>query len=155
MKRSVCAIIFTLAVFLAWGSVDTVLAQGGKDFEVTVVNSTRGQVFSPPVVISHDKDFTLFRIGEAAMSELEALAEDGQTGDLIAYISSLPSVHDYDVASGPIPPGNSDTLEVNTKGRFRYVSIAGMLVTSNDAFFCRPEHSCALPWWHGGPGNGL
>ena len=36
---------------------------------------------------------------------------------------------------GGVPPGESTTLPINTRGRFRYVSILGMLVTTNDAFF--------------------
>lgn len=135
MKRSISTIIFVLAAVFVCGSPGAVSAQGGRDFDVTIINATRGQVFSPPVVISHDKEFVLFRTGEAAMPQLAALAEDGKTEDLITYISGLPSVHDYIVATGPVPPGESTTLQINVKGRFRFVSVVGMLVTTNDAFF--------------------
>jgi hypothetical protein len=38
-------------------------------------------------------------------------------------------------AAGGIGPGQSVTVEINVGGRFRFISTAGMLVTSNDAFF--------------------
>jgi hypothetical protein len=109
--------------------------RGDRTYEITITNLTRGQIFSPPVLISHNGDFQLFVLGEPAIPELVALAEDGITEDLTGYISTLPSVLDYAVAAGGIPPGQSMTLEITTRGRFRYISAAGMLVTTNDAFF--------------------
>jgi hypothetical protein len=109
--------------------------RGGRTYEITITNLTRGQTFSPPVVISHNSNFQLFVLGEAARPELLALAEDGITSELTDHISTLSSVLDYAVAGGGIAPGASITLEVTTRGRFRYISAAGMLVTTNDAFF--------------------
>jgi hypothetical protein len=55
------------------------------------------------------------------------------------------SVYKYNVAGGGIGPGGSVTVEIETTGGFRYLSAAGMLVSSNDAFFlpsgaCTPVH---------------
>lgn len=109
--------------------------RGGRTYEVTITNLTRGQILSPPIVISHDGNFQLFVLGEPARPELFVLAEDGITSDLTDYISALSSVFDYAVAGGGIAPGASVTFEINTRGRFKYISAAGMLVITNDAFF--------------------
>lgn len=102
-------------------------------YKVTITNLTRGQVFSPPIVIAHDSNFSLFTLGDPASDELAALAEGGATGLLAGLIDG---VYPYDVAGGPIMPGDSDsvTLEIGNRSRSRLISVAAMLVTTNDAF---------------------
>ncbi len=100
-------------------------------FRVTITNLTRGQVFSPPIAIGHDGKFRLFTLGKEASVELAALAEGGATDPLVELIDGrYPSV----VFDGPILPGAtvSATVEI---GRFRLITVAGMLVSTNDAFF--------------------
>jgi hypothetical protein len=134
MKYAYTAMI--LAVFiLASGSSYATQSQGGRTYAVTITNLTRGQIFSPPIVISHNKNFSLFSLEDPASEEIYTLAEDGNPGPLVAHITELPSVFDYAVAEGLLMPGESVTLEITTRGRFRYISAAGMLVTTNDAFF--------------------
>ena len=101
---------------------------------VTITNITKGQIFSPPLLIVHNSDFHLFDTGQAASTELAALAEDGNTSQLIDLLDTLPSVSASSVAAGPIQPGQSITLEVRTDRRHTLLSLAGMLVTTNDAF---------------------
>jgi hypothetical protein len=107
----------------------------GRKYEVTITNLTRSQIFSPPIVISHGRHFRLFTLGDTASPELAALAEDGLTDPLINSIADLPAVHDIVVAAGPVIPGNSVTLEISTRRGFNFISVAGMLVITNDAFF--------------------
>jgi hypothetical protein len=66
--------------------------------------------------------------------ELAALAENGITGDLTDELDLLSAVYDYNVAGGGIGPGQSDTLMVQIRGRGKFISLAGMLICSNDAF---------------------
>jgi hypothetical protein len=108
---------------------------GEQTYAVTVTNVTRGQVLSPPVVIMHDRSFSLFTPGEPASSELAQLAEDAVSGPLLALLGVTDSVFDVNIGAGPVPPGGSITVEVSGRGRFRYITVAGMLVTTNDAFF--------------------
>ncbi len=110
-------------------------AEEGQRYDITITNVTRGQIISPPIVISHSKNFELFTLGASASAELAALAEDGVTEPLVDYLATLPSVLDHAVAPGPLMPGTSVTLRVLTRGGFRLISAAGMLVTTNDAFF--------------------
>ena len=136
MKQITVLLTASLMVFASFLVGNTVFAdQGGRRVEVTITNITRDQIFSPPVVISHNKEFQLFELGQPASSELYALAEDGETTPLTDHLAELPSVLEYAVAAGPVMPGNSLTLQVTTRRHFRFVSVAGMLVTSNDAFF--------------------
>ena len=105
-----------------------------KKYKVTITNLTRGQIFSPPIVIAHDSKFDLFTLGAPASPELAALAEDGDTSLLVDLIKDR---YPYAVAGGAIMPGHSEsvTLKISKRSRARLISVAGMLVTTNDAFF--------------------
>jgi hypothetical protein len=142
MNRLIASSAITLIVMCG------ILASGVADakdktnrYEVTITNITRGQIISPPIVISHNKDFQLFSLGNPATPELAKLAEGGRTGPLSAYLDRLDSVYDHNndqnTPDGPIPimPGASVTIQISTKKSFRHLSAAGMPVNSNDAFF--------------------
>jgi hypothetical protein len=109
--------------------------QKGKVYEVTITNLTRGQIFSAPVVISHDRNYSLFTLGAPASAQLYPLAEDALTDPLTDHLDTLSSVFDYTVAGGNLLPGHSMTVEITTHGRFKFITALGMLVTTNDAFF--------------------
>lgn len=99
-------------------------------YEVTVTNLTNAQPLSPLGVIIHDEGH-LWSIGEAASLALETMAEGGDNSQLLALPVSLAS------ASGmtPIGPGNSDTVSITIQDRVdSYISVATMLVNTNDAF---------------------
>jgi hypothetical protein len=146
MKRLIIglAITFIAACFILGGG--TAHAKNGATrYAVSITNITRGQIISPPVVISHNQNFQLFNLGNPATVELAALAEDGDVAPLAAHLAGLGSVYDYNVAGGPIMPGKSVTIEVKSKGGFQLISAAGMLVTTNDAFFA-VRGVYARPW---------
>ncbi len=109
--------------------------QGGHLYNVTITNVTRGQVITPPVVVSHKDGFQLFTLGMPASAELTKLAEDGMASDLINTLETTSAVYDVVAASGPLLPGQSVTLQVNVKRGFPQISAVGMLASSNDAFF--------------------
>jgi hypothetical protein len=56
------------------------------------------------------------------------------TGPLAGLLEVSPGVLDYEVADGGIPPQGSVTVEIPARGRARLLSLAGMLVSTNDAF---------------------
>ena len=103
-------------------------------YKVTITNLTRGQILSPPVVISHGSNYHLFTAGNPATPGLAELAEDADTWPLTDHLKTLPSVFDFNVADDVIMPGSSATIKINTKKRFRLISAVAMLVTTNDAF---------------------
>lgn len=112
-------------------SLSTVHAQS---FEITITNLTRGQIFSPVLAVTHSRGQTLFTSGEAATSELAALAQDANADGLTALLSSTAGVNEIVHGTGVILPGKSETLLIHSNFRARYFSLVSMLVTTNDAF---------------------
>ena len=106
----------------------------GSRYLVTITNLTYDQIISPPVVVVHDGRFSLFQPGQQASGELAALAEDGMTGPLAGLLEVSTGVVDYAVADGGIAPAGSVTVVVSARGRGMMLSLAGMLVSTNDAF---------------------
>jgi len=128
--------LFTAVLLAGVCSRPVLAAEGGEPrFEITVTNLTRGQVFTPILAASHKAGVTLFRLGEPASVPLEILAESGDVGPLAASLSSMQSVHDVVNSGAPLPPGQSVTLMVKTAGQFDHLSVAAMLVPTNDGFF--------------------
>lgn len=116
----------------------TAHAQGPR-FEVTVTNLTRGQTFTPVLVASHREGVTLFTLGEPASPELAILAEEGATAPLAALLLATPGVRDV-ADSGPPPagfvsPGQTKTVVVDAGRGADHVSVAAMLIPTNDGFF--------------------
>jgi hypothetical protein len=103
-------------------------------YDVTITNITANQVFTPLLVASHTAGMPLFTLGEPASAELEMLAEGGDPMPLKNELMSSHKVLDVQIAGDVLPPGGSVTVRVNTRGHFKYVSVAGMLVPTNDAF---------------------
>ena len=106
----------------------------GATYEVTVTNLTRGQIFSPLFAATHSSAVALFQAGDAASPELAALAEDGDLSQLMQLFSNLPGVGDVQGGAGMILPGQSETLTLRTSGSARELSLATMLVSTNDTF---------------------
>lgn len=113
-----------------------------RRYEITVTNLTGGQVISPPLVVTHPRSIALFEIGEPASDGLAALAQDADTDGLVKALDGEPGVRVV-VGDGVIPPGKSATIEVRARSSRSVLSIAAMLVTSNDAFVA--VDSASLP----------
>ena len=134
---AVVAALATLSVGVAAGtSRDS--SSGKIDYEVSVTNLMPGQILSPIVVATHTKDNApLFSLGQPSSVELAALAEDADTSGLMALWSNNDEVNDLQVLKlndGPIPPGQTATGVVNIDGEATRLSLASMLVSTNDGF---------------------
>ena len=110
-------------------------AGSAMEFEVTVTILTRGQQFTPILVASHKAGVHLFELGSPASSQLKALAEEGNVAPMTALLLSNPDVVDVVNSGGLLGPGQSVTQRVNTRGGFDNVSVAAMLIPTNDGFF--------------------
>lgn len=106
----------------------------GKVYEVTITNITKSQIFTPIMVASHRSGVKLFQLGEPASGELEILAESGNPGPLSEKLIAEAGA-DVAVAEDVLPPGGSLTLYVKADGRHKYISVASMLIPTNDALF--------------------
>jgi hypothetical protein len=111
-----------------------------RGFEVTVTNLTRGQQFTPILVASHLEGVRLFDLGSPASAELTTLAEEGNTAPLMTLLAGMPQVKDIATSAGLLDPGASVTIFVEAGGRFDRVSIASMLIPTNDGFFAINDH---------------
>ena len=112
------------------------------DFEVILTNLTvgtpaqGGQIFSPPIFVTHGHGFSIGASGEAASAELTALAETGNHAPLAALAGGSDAVSG--VVAFPAPPdgvvipGGSVTTTVSTSAGMGYLSLATMLVQTND-----------------------
>jgi hypothetical protein len=101
---------------------------------VQITNLSR-QIISPPVVASHTWKVSIFAPGQPASPELAALAEDGDVTGLMDILSTHEEVLDATAAGGMLLPGETQTFELELRGKFNRLSAVGMLVSSNDAFF--------------------
>jgi Spondin_N len=134
--------VFILLAITVLTTTPTLAAEARSGgYEVTVTNLTRGQRFTPILVATHKQGVRLFELGSAASAQLRTLAEEGDTGPLAALLASMPEVKDVVTSTPPPPasnlidPGESITLPVETSGGFDHVSLAAMLIPTNDAFF--------------------
>ena len=105
--------------------------------EVTVTNLTKGQVFSPAVIALHRAGLEpLFTPGMRASDELRQVAEDAENQALIDLLTASPDVGAVEtLAMTPLPPGETASVVLEARGGFPFVSLVGMLVTTNDAFY--------------------
>ena len=85
-KKFYFSVIFIMLFILASG-LSFADEEGYKKkikYKITITNLTRGQVFSPPIVISHDRSFRLFTLGDMASAGLALLAEEGMGNGFVA-----------------------------------------------------------------------
>lgn len=112
-----------------------------RTYAVTITNITAGQVFTPVLVATHTADVGFFELGEAPSSQLADLAEGGATGPLQSVLNSIPQYVMDTNTSGLTPdgnplinPGESVTIYINGNRDFNRLSLAGMLLPTNDTF---------------------
>jgi hypothetical protein len=119
------------------GDIRGKVADGSEaaGFAVTVTNLTQGQPFSAPVVVSHHPRTSLYQLGGHASAGLTALAEDGENGLIMDEAMGNSDVFMVAQGDGPIPPGGSATINIMVAGSRSTVTVMGMLVNTNDAFF--------------------
>jgi hypothetical protein len=122
---------------------------GGPRYEVTVTNLTQ-RPLTPALVVTHDRGFApLFTEGEPASPELALIAEDADVQPLKILAESDPHVSDVAIIQGtaplPLPPagpggfaikpGDSASVIIKFTPNKHFVSLVGMLATTNDAFY--------------------
>ncbi len=109
-------------------------------WEVALTNNTedRGdgaaQVFSPPLLVTHRKSAKVWNAGGYASPGLEELAEDGGTATLAGELSGSKHVFAIETGAGPVGPGGTDTYTIEGTFSYRWLSMAFMLVNTNDGF---------------------
>ena len=110
-------------------------------FAVTITNITAGQIFTPVLVASHTNKVSFFELGAEPSNELADLAEGGATDGLQMKLDGLPKYVMDTNTSGITPngdplidPGESVTIYITGSRKFNRLSLAGMLLPTNDTF---------------------
>lgn len=106
-----------------------------RRYEVSITNLTRGQQFTPILVASHKSSVQLFKLGAPASPGLATLAEEGNTAPLTAELVALSGTGQVVTGSGLTNPGATTKVIVEGRHGFARLSVAAMLIPTNDAFF--------------------
>lgn len=110
------------------------LPAAAQEVEVKIVNITKGQVFSPVIAWSHSRGFTpFFDFGKTASDELRDIAENGDFGLMETLLTADAEVREI-ATTGFIRPGEEAVLTLDTADGARQISLASMLVNTNDTF---------------------
>lgn len=107
--------------------------ESGRQYEVSVTNLTQAQILSPFLVSAHKHAFPIYTLGAKASPELAAVAQDADTSGLEALLNAQSSTRDLVIADSVIVPGQTVSVTLSGKN-LRYLNLASMLVTTNDAF---------------------
>lgn len=139
----------TRALPLAPDLVGVEVVSTDAGYSITIANRSAdaGALVTPiaPVFFAvHDSSWSLFELGAEASSGLEALAEDGGPGALVAETTGTPGVLHVGAQPitdqrpgddpGPAGPGESYTFELPLLEGDSYLTLALMVVQTNDAF---------------------
>lgn len=106
-----------------------------RTFVVSVTNLTQSQIISPPLAVVHDRRVELFEVGTEASDSLALMAEDGNPVPLADDMLASSHVFDAAAAAGGVMPGATVEITVQVAHPYNFISVVGMLVTTNDAFF--------------------
>lgn len=102
------------------------------DYEVEITNLTRGIHFTPVLVTAHPSGLHLFQSGQASSSELQAMAEGGDTSGLVTLVEGQGA--DTATGAGLIAPGGNETISITNNAANTQLSVVGMLLPTNDGF---------------------
>ena len=110
------------------------------NYLVTIQNLTRGQPFSPGVIVTHRSGTVIWRVGNHTPEGIGAIAEDGNADVETADLQGAPGIDDVVEMTGPIgrlggtaPPNSFAHYVVQALPR-DHLSVAVMLICTNDGF---------------------
>lgn len=142
MNRSLSPIMgtFLLATLFLQGCSDNDHNGAGaanRSYEVTVVNLTHHQPFSPVAAVMHTAGYQGMILGRQASLGLEDLAESGDNSAFLSEAQANASVSNTAAGNEAITPGAQGTLTLTGSGTL--LTITSMLVNTNDAIIAVNE----------------
>lgn len=123
-----------MAVGFMLSSASAFSSEEMVSYAITVTNTTHGQVLAPPLVVAHNGVYEIYKLGMPASEALATMAENGNPGPLMGDAMANPNVYAA-IVGQPIPPGMSKTVTISVPKNDVHFSVAGMLASTNDAFF--------------------
>jgi len=153
LKRRIPALALgsTVLAATAFGGAAGVAAaemEGEASYRVTIANLASGQPLTPPLVVLHGAEASLVEAGAPASEGLQQLAENGNAQVLADALSGAAGVGAVTVGEHPIVaggiPGAAEvpsvaTLEISGPAEAGLISIASMLICTNDGFSIVPD----------------
>ena len=116
-------------------------AQGGladRSYRVEVTNIMSAGQFTPILAVTHAPSVRLFTLGDAPSEGLAALAEGGNNQPLVDALSGLKEVATVESIApgdnGLTFAGTTTEFEITVPANFRFISLAAMILPTNDAF---------------------
>jgi hypothetical protein len=141
-RRNGLAAVAAAAVALA--AAPAAEAKRADTFVVTFTDLTSGQPLTPAVAATHRGRNELFRVGDAASFGLKEIAENGNNTPMLARLGADNDVSDFlEAPGGPLVPagtpgdamfGQSTTFTITADRGARRLSLASMLICTNDGF---------------------
>ncbi len=136
MKKFSAFVMFFVSASLASVSAfsDYYYYYPERTYEVTVTNITLGETFTPILSAAHKKSIRFFELGAPASAPLAELAEGGAVGPLQEVLEGSDLVSGVAVSPGLLEPGNSVTFTIKSSDLYARLSLASMLIPTNDTF---------------------
>lgn len=109
-------------------------AVSAAELDIKVQNLTHGSYFTPLIVAAHNSSTKLFSVGMPASMSLTKMAEGGSIDALDADLMAAGANIMKNPAGGLLAPGKTATTMLSTTGSNTYLSVAAMLLPTNDGF---------------------
>ena len=119
-------------------------ADQGLTYEVTITNTTYNQRFTPLLLATHRPTVAIFEAGEPASPQLRTLAEEGNVAPLKSVLDGLREVTATAAGNALLEPGKSVTFRIKANPWRDRLSMAAMLIPTNDAFMA--PNAVVLPF---------
>jgi len=129
------ASVLVAAALLSASQIATAGGRHNAMYSVEITNITAAQTFTPVLLATHHKILSIFDLGKPASPELEILAESGDTGPMTELLQSNGDfAADVQTVGGLLEPGKTFKTRVETNRHSKRLSIASMLIPTNDTF---------------------
>jgi len=113
----------------------TVATANAAQWDITVVNLTHGNHFTPLLLAAHSHDVHLFEVGQKASIPIEHMAECGHLMPLMATAEVSAADTQANPAGGVLAPGaNVSTMIMTSAPTNSHLTIVAMVLPTNDAF---------------------
>lgn len=118
-------------------------SKGSKTYKVTITNLTAGQPLTPPILVTHNGNTSIFEVGQWAGHDIQQIAENGNGAPLLLSLSADTGVHEVVAGTAPLVPANnpgstgfgySASFYITSQGAAKYLSFVSMLICTNDGF---------------------
>lgn len=124
----ICSLVFLASAALAEYN------KNARLFKVSVVNLTKGQPLTNPVVAVHAPGYKIVDLGQPASKGLSALAQDGVTTAFEDELAKDRHVVRSKTGKSVVLPGQSSSIILEANNPHFQFSVFSMLARTNDAF---------------------